>query len=346
MKCSICNKDGHNKRSCKAMPTHELVSNIEAEPITNIETQIKVVHIPTEHNLYANNYTFNFTDVMTELIIKTPKDKKRKVCKNCNELGHITTSTDCKLIINKHNILKHKIKNYILSKNCLENKNYEDYCAELSIILDITPNLCKSIYNDIPLHELLHRQMDINAYIQNHKLLSKKCYDCKKNIVCTQTNTHRIWKGNDMCDSCWCKYEHYRKLIWENIKAYKKTQCEICRNTQTHVSERFHYDHLNMFNKGNSICSMVNDGIHIEEIYSEIDKCHILCLPCHHIVTDIEHKIGFTRIKQTLTRKLNQSEITEEEYNEQTLFYQKIYEKKMEYIYKELNLLSFSPLKI
>ena len=61
-----------------------------------------------------------------------------------------------------------------------------------------------------------------------------------------------------------------------------------------------------------------------------------MCLSCHHIVTDIEHKLGFTRIKQTLTRKLNQSEMTEEEYNKQTQYYQNIYEEKMNFIYKEL----------
>ena len=83
---------------------------------------------------------------------------------------------------------------------------------------------------------------------------------------------------------------------------------------------------------------MVNEGLNIEEIYSEIDKCQILCLSCHHIVTDIEHRLGFTRIKQTLTRNLNQCEITEEEYNKQTLYYQNIYEEKMRNIYEELKL--------
>jgi hypothetical protein len=128
--------------------------------------------------------------------------------------------------------------------------------------------------------------------------------------------------------------------MWENIKKYKHIQCEICASTQTYTSERYHYDHLNMFNKDKSVCSMVNEGVNIEEIYAEIDKCQILCLPCHHIVTDIEHKLGFSRIKQTLTRSLNQSEITEEEYNKQTLYYQKIYEEKMKNIYEELKLMS------
>jgi hypothetical protein len=287
-------------------------------------------------NITENKLTY----VMKELINKTPKDKHRKVCKNCNELGHSTTSIDCKLIIDKNNKIRQKIKNYILSQDCLEDKNIEDYCVELSVLLDITPNLCKSLYNEIPLNELLHRQMNINIYLTKMNQLSKKCNECNKNIVCIQTNTIRIWKGNDICDTCWSKYEDYRKLTWEKIKAYKTIQCEICSSIQIHIiSERYHYDHLNMFNKGNSICSMVNECINIEEIYSEIDKCQVLCLSCHHIVTDIEHKLGFTRIKQTLTRKLNQSEITEEEYNKQTQYYQNIYEEKMKFIYKELKLL-------
>jgi hypothetical protein len=281
-----------------------------------------------------------FTDVLKELIKKTPKDKQRKVCKNCNELGHNTNSIDCKIVIDKNNKLRQKIKNYILSQDCLEDKNIEDNCLELSVLLDITPNLCKSLYNEIPLNELLNRQMNLNIYLTNINQLSKKCNECKKNIMCIQTNTHRIWKGNDICDTCWSKYEDYRKEIWRKITAYKTIKCEICCSIQTHISERYHYDHLNMFNKCNSICSMVNECVNIEDIYSEIDKCQILCLSCHHIVTDIEHKLGFTRIKQILTKKLNQSEITEEEYNKQMQYYQYIYEEKMRFVYKELKLFS------
>jgi len=319
---------------CKEIGIKGVSSKTKNEILLLIEE-----HEQKKEQLNSNITENKLTDVLKELIKKTPKDKQRKVCKNCNELGHNTRSSDCKLIIDKNNKLKQKIKNYILSQDCLEDKNIEDYCLELSILLDITPNMCKSLYNEIPLNELLNRQMNINIYLTNINQLSKKCNECNKNIVCIQTNTHRIWKGNYICDTCWSKYEDYRKLIWENIKTYKTIKCEICCSIQTHVTERYHYDHLNMFNKGNSICSMVNECVNIEEIYSEIDKCQILCLSCHHIVTDIEHKLGFTRIKQTLTRKLNQSEITEEEYNKQTRYYQNIYEEKMKFIYKELKTL-------
>jgi hypothetical protein len=328
-------------QKCKEMGIKGVSSKTKNEILLIIkeheqETPQENIHVKsniTEHKL---------TDVLKELIIKTSKDKQRKVCKKCYELGHNITSVFCKINIDKHKILKLKIKNYILSQNCLEDKNIEDYCIELSILLNITPNLCKSLYNEIPLNELLDRQINIDIYFKNINQLLKKCNECNKNILCIQANTHHIWNGNDICDTCWSKYTDYRNIIWEKIKTYKLIQCHVCSSIQTYTSERYHYDHLNMFNKVKSVCSMVNENVNIKEIYDEIDKCQILCLSCHHIVTDIEHKLGFTRIKQTLTRNLNQGEITEEEYNKQTLYYQKIYEEKMKNIYKELKLIGIS----
>jgi len=287
-------------------------------------------------NEHLQQHKQHFYNIMIELINTIPKDKTRKVCKNCNELGHNTTSRSCRLVIEQNNKLKSKIKKYILSRDSLEDKDIEHYCSKLSVLLDITPNLCKSLYSEIPLNELLNRPIDINNYLTNINKLSKQCIECNKKIVELQTNTNRRWKGNDICETCWCKYDNYRMLIWEKIKAYKNIQCEICSIRKTHILQRYHYDHLNMFEKDNSICSMVNEGVNIEEIYSELDKCRMLCISCHHIVTDIERKLGFTRVKQTLTRKLNQSEITQEEYNNQRLYYQKIYEEKMNFIYDEL----------
>jgi hypothetical protein len=81
---------------------------------------------------------------------------------------------------------------------------------------------------------------------------------------------------------------------------------------------------------------MINEGSNIEEIYAEIDKCQILCLSCHHQITDIERKIGFTRIKQTLSRRFTLLEITEEEYNREIIMLQEIYNEKMSKIYEKM----------
>jgi hypothetical protein len=275
--------------------------------------------------------------VFDELISKIPKDKSRKVCKNCHELGHGITSTVCKYNVDKYTKLKQKIKSYILSKNCLTNKTVDDYCNELSVILDITPNLCKSLYNEIPFIELLEREINLAEYMEHIQRLTIQCHDCKKPIICIHENTNRKWRNKDICDTCWSKYSDERNAIWELIKSYKPIRCVICITGQSTCCERFHYDHLNMFDKKDSICSMVNEGLCIEEIYTEIDKCQILCLTCHHMVTDIENKLGFTRIKQHLTRTLNQGVITHSEYIEQSKTYETAYKHKMKEIYEEMN---------
>ena len=190
------------------------------------------------------------------------------------------------------------------------------------------------MYNDIPTVELLDRKIDIDKYIEHNLQTSLKCYDCDNIIYNIQTKTNRIWNGNTLCDTCWCNYSDCRNLMWENIKNYKLVQCVLCNSIKKNNGERYHYDHVNMFNKGNSICSMVNDGLNIQEIFEEIDKCQVLCLSCHHKVTDIEHKLGFTRIKQLLTRQLNQYEITQDEYDKTASIYQQLYEEKMKQVYK------------
>jgi hypothetical protein len=279
-----------------------------------------------------------FQNIMHQLTLQVPKDKTRKVCKQCHEIGHGITSVHCKINIDNNNRLKQKIKKYISLQDCLDDKTIDDYCQELSMILGITPNQCKTLYNDIPLSEILNRKMDVDSYLQMIEKSSKQCNLCSKKLVCIQTNTHRIWKGSDICDTCWSepKYAEYRESLWNQIKQYRPIVCAICSAKQTYNGERFHYDHLNMFDKDKSVCSMINEGMDVEDICREIDKCQILCLSCHHIVTDIEHRIGFTRIKQILTRNFNQGEISEEQYELEMAFYQQLYAEKMQNVYIEL----------
>tara|TARA_B110000285_G_C15061140_1_gene582452 strand:+ start:68 stop:373 length:306 start_codon:yes stop_codon:yes gene_type:complete len=101
-----------------------------------------------------------------------------------------------------------------------------------------------------------------------------------------------------------------------------------------------------MFDKNDSVCCMVDRGDDLNDIFSEIDKCQILCVPCHHIVTDIEHKIGFTRIKSNLTKDFNNEKISIEKYSIEKIKYQEIYEIKMKSIYEQLKDIYFTPLNI
>ena len=80
---------------------------------------------------------------------------------------------------------------------------------------------------------------------------------------------------------------------------------------------------------------MVREGVHIEAIHNEIDKCQLLCVSCHSIVTKIELKCGFTRIKSHMTREFNETE--DEEKREKLMNeYSEIYNKCMYEIYNNI----------
>ena len=55
--------------------------------------------------------------------------------------------------------------------------------------------------------------------------------------------------------------------MWAEIKEYKPIVCYICNKRQRTKGERFHYDHLNMFDKSESVCSMVDRGDNIKDIF-------------------------------------------------------------------------------
>jgi len=235
-------------------------------------------------------------NVLVEFLNKVPKDKKRKVCSKCHELGHGITSILCKINIDKNNKLKNKIKEHILSKDLLTENNFEEL-RELSKELNISFHLCQKLYYEIPWKEFIDRKINIDNYLDNLKKLEMNCFECNKIILNIESGIWKsyTWKGNKICDNCYSQYENEREILREKIILYKPIQCNFCKRIKEQKCERFHYDHLNMFEKDNSICSMICDGLPIEEIYREIDKCQILCLSCHYKVTNIEMMFGFQK---------------------------------------------------
>ena len=262
------------------------------------------------------------------------KTRKPPLCSNCNQLGHSKSSTLCPINIENNNKLFKSIKDNILQTDIFDNLN--EIIDKLSIELNISNNKCDTLYRDIPMTELLNRPISIEKLKNILDNNTKDCYECKSNIICITDDTMKIWKNNMICDICWIKYTDDINDIWHKVRQYKSMICAICNKEQKHIKERFHYDHLSMFNKGNSICSMVNSGCNLEDIYKEIDKCQIVCVQCHHIITYIEDKIGFTRIKQNLTRRFNTAEITKEEYEKEKEYLNTLYIEKMYNIYELL----------
>lgn len=130
------------------------------------------------YNKEIYEYKKKFNSIINEIL--KIKHKQRKVCKECHELGHSSTSVKCKLNIEKSNLLKNKIKKYMLLQDCLSGKTNEEHIIELSNILEITQNRCKTLYDEIPQKEFNNRKMDIDLYIKNIKIIN--CYQCNQYI--------------------------------------------------------------------------------------------------------------------------------------------------------------------
>jgi len=268
---------------------------------------------------------------LLELHEKIPKDIVRKVCKQCGNLGHGISSINCKVNILKKELLKQKIKQFFLSQDGSDDSIHFDL---LSNQLEISLPQCKEIYGEIPWLDLLQRPKSISSIVE--KLTFIRCEKCNQNKCSIQSNSLRIWKGKNICDKCFTDTTSEREELWKLISNYKPIQCSFCNIKKESKDERFHFDHINMFDKEESICIMVMEGVPIEKIYQEIDKCQILCISCHHIITHMENALGFTKQKKTLSRKLNQNEITKEQHEIQLHEYQKVYNEIMLPIYESI----------
>ena len=86
----------------------------------------------------------------------------------------------------------------------------------------------------------------------------------------------------------------------EWLEELYKNPCSFCGIKQN----RMHFDHINMFEKGDSVSTMSYRGCSKEEIMAEMNKCQLLCITCHDKVTSMERKYGFMRKKRLFNKKL------------------------------------------
>ena len=282
---------------------------------------------------FRNTHKEKLQQVTEQLKQTIKKDPIRKVCQQCWGLGHYSKSTDCPINQERRRRFKEKVETYFLGVDALE--DIETHISFLAAQLDISANLCKTLYSEIQPDKLLDRPVNLEKYFSN--LQKEKCSSCNIKIYTALESSVKVWQNNKVCDKCWCDLKPVRDYIWWQVANYRPMNCTICGRKQQNREERFHYDHINMFNKSDNVCSMVNNGEPIVKIYEEIDKCQILCFYCHTIVTDLEQKMGFTRIKRLLTQKCNQQEITQEEKSEKMQLYGKKYEEKLQSLYGKIS---------
>jgi hypothetical protein len=163
------------------------------------------------------------------------------------------------------------------------------------------------------------------------------CVKCNKKIYSTPCQ----WKELEYCDECY--YELYNDIVlyrWNCVRDYSiktnKNKCNICykkANFDNSIISKFHYDHIDMFDKEESICKMVRNNTDLDDIYKEIDKCQLLCVSCHTVVTKVEILCGFNRVKRQITKEYNESNDKD---NKDILMkkYSKIYNEFMTGAYK------------
>lgn len=273
------------------------------------DLHIKNVSTLKKEDLIEKIKSFQARDVLPsflkELLQLVPQDKKRKVCHQCGEMSHSATSMECSMNMKINQERMEHIKAYFLKQDYSTDKHV--HFETLRNQLGITLEQCKLLYREIPRIEWTQRPMDVRKLLSEVPFIS--CQACHKKICTLQTNTARRWKDQTICDTCFSHTFEEREQTWKWIEQYCPLKCVLCHAVKNHKDERFHFDHLNMFEKTNSVCVMVSEGMSQEEIRKEIDKCQVLCISCHHIVTAIERKTGFIGLKKEYTSDfLNQSE--------------------------------------
>jgi hypothetical protein len=230
-------------------------------------------------------------------------------------------------------------KIYII--NAIKNNPINTNFTEISEHLKRSELSIKKVYNELVTMEehldscLLNiKNEDINKILHENKHI---CSNCNKKMYIMP----QIWKDREYCEECY--YTLYNDIVnecWQKVSEYSvkknKNYCNICNKNATFdnsIKSRFHYDHVDMFDKSDSICKMVKEGMEITNIYEEIDKCQLLCISCHSIITKMENICGFIRIKKQINKEYNESN-DDEKKNELIKKYSNLYNNFMNKVYK------------
>ena len=173
-------------------------------------------------------------------------------------------------------------------------------------------------------------------------LLKSNMHSCTSCIK-TFYSQPKVWQDKEYCDVCYTT--NFKDEIierWEMIKEYSKSNakdyCNICHMSveyNNQIGTRFHFDHLNMFEKSDSICNLVRNGSDIEYIFKELEQCQVLCVSCHCLITQIENKCGFTRLKCNITRQYNKDKDEETKIKQEKEYLEK-YKTCMSSVYDTL----------
>ncbi len=188
-----------------------------------------------------------------------------------------------------------------------------------------------------------HTDLCVSHFLSEGRLehlLASKGYNCTSCHL-RQYSAPKKWKEDPFCEECHIR--HFKEEIegrWRHLSHYAslagKDHCTLCHRQAIYnkeIGSRFHFDHINMFEKGESVCMMVMNGTPIEEMEKEIDLCQVVCVSCHSIITEIERNCGFMRLKNNMTREMKKGTSLTNEPNELN---KKRYDEMLLPIYEQL----------
>ena len=113
-----------------------------------------------------------------------------------------------------------------------------------------------------------------------------------------KVHTCKKFGEKHMCYSCYIvKYNELSAKIEDYLKQIGMTECKICGIPRYGIAG-FHFDHINMFNKDDNVGLMICRGAEYHTIIEEINKCQLLCISCHRMVTALEARLGFLKAKR------------------------------------------------
>jgi hypothetical protein len=195
---------------------------------------------------------------------------------------------------------------------------------KISLSIGIKKERCKERYHAITT-SIQRLESKIEKMCKNDEEIAKialsirhKCQECDTFFYsCYKTEICAPCRGN--------RIELLKKQVEKYITDNNLTECSFCKKPRNN-SYDFHFDHKNMFDKEDSVYAMICRGESFQKICQEIEKCQVLCVSCHALVTKIEITLGFTALKSSNTR----NGIATTKYNKER------YEKSMAFVYDKI----------
>ena len=206
---------------------------------------------------------------------------------------------------------------------------------EIGTVLSHPASACETKYNELVTpEEQVRHNVALPTADSVRALMADSSWECS---TCSHTfyNCGRIWRGQKECEPCFKIHLPEIDAMWARIDLIARMTCLFCdRHKSSGIT--FNFDHINMFDKGDAICTMVWRGDSYEDIIQEIVKCQVICTSCHAVVTAVERAVGFQKVKIKVTRSENGTSdrvLTEEEISTLYTEMRALYRSSIEPIY-------------